>query len=77
MFSNEFLRDSSLIDLHLDSGIVSLVRPRWVKGVCVFRYNLRPCTFEQITGVFYLPLQFRSDGTDTKYESAYKAQSGE
>ena len=49
------LRVSSFPDiptLCLDSGIVSPLRLRWVRGVCVFRGNLPPTTLAEWPGSF-------------------------
>ena len=50
------LRVSSFPDrvptLCLDSGIVSPLRLRWIKGVCVFRCNLPPELFAERPGAF-------------------------
>ena len=42
--------------LCLNNGIVSPLRLRWVKGVCVFQFKLPPALFARMTGVFYKPL---------------------
>ena len=46
------LRVSSFPTLCLDSGIVSSLRFRWVKDVCVFRCNLPPALLTEWPGSF-------------------------
>ena len=60
--------------LCLDSGIVSSLRLRWVKGVCGFRCNLPPALIQNDRGLLRATAVTRG-GTDT--ESAHKVNSGE
>ena len=47
-----FLTDSHTL---LDSGIVSLLRLRWVRGICEFRYNLPSALLAEWPGSFTCP----------------------
>ena len=52
MWARFKIRDRFLHVLCLDSGIVSPLWLHWVKGVCVFRCNLRPALLAEWPGSF-------------------------
>ena len=62
--------------LCLDSGIVSQLRLRWVKGVCVFRCNLSPALLAEWPESF--TCNCGNTGVErTPNKSAHKVDSGE
>ena len=62
----------------LDST-VSQLRLCWVKGICVFRFNLPPALWAEWTESFTCPLRYYMgvERTPNSYESAQKNNSGE